>query len=635
MSRFPVCRLTLVALGLVPSTASAAKTWSAPQAYSSTREVFGSQRGAMAADGTAFAIGASDLDAANASQGSVDLGVRTPGGTLSTEKRVVGTPGASVTYTQVVVDPTTGGALAIWCEGNGLCGTNGASQAVIKAYYRPPGGAWTALADVLPATTYDQGVSSASPALAMGPDGTAYVVFTARTGQLMIAMRPSGNGNFGAPIQLYSDGSDSLERPAITVGPDGNATIVFLDYSSTGDDSLKAIHAPLPGGPVTGATTLETLPGTTRAQRPVIAADTGDRTTVAWTYTNTAGGYEVHERHLSGGGSFSPTATLDADTSQYYVDDPTVTIDTAHRVHLAWPRYAAGGSGSSFQEAVRSADGSFGAPAPIIASDRNVGALGLAPLTDGSVLALWDTNEGVFSALSQTPGAWGSPVFVAGLGLYPSLAAGPAGSALATFSTSGNPPDGAVSSMSVLTDPLGGGSTLGTPPTPGAGDPPATVPPGTTPPSTTPPATTPPAPTPKDTTAPAITKLGVSPKAFRAGTGATAVSAAVKKGGAKITIALSEAGTTVLSFTRLETGVKRGSSCKAGKPGKGRKPCTLRKAAGSLTRSLRAGSGTVVFTGRVGSRALAAGRYELRAVATDAAGNASSPKTTSFAVLGK
>jgi hypothetical protein len=73
----------------------------------------------------------------------------------------------------------------------------------------------------------------------------------------------------------------------------------------------------------------------------------------------------------------------------------------------------------------------------------------------------------------------------------------------------------------------------------------------------------------------------------------------------------------------------------AGKPGKGRKPCTLRKAAGSLTRKLSAGITTITFTGRVGSRALAAGRYELRAVATDAAGNASVAKTATLTVLAK
>jgi hypothetical protein len=52
-----------------------------------------------------------------------------------------------------------------------------------------------------------------------------------------------------------------------------------------------------------------------------------------------------------------------------------------------------------------------------------------------------------------------------------------------------------------------------------------------------------------------------------------------------------------------------------------RKPCRLLVRKGSFSRSLPADRSRVAFTGKFGKRALKRGRYVLRAIPTDAAGN--------------
>ncbi len=60
--------------------------------------------------------------------------------------------------------------------------------------------------------------------------------------------------------------------------------------------------------------------------------------------------------------------------------------------------------------------------------------------------------------------------------------------------------------------------------------------------------------------------------------------------------------------------------------------CTRIVTRGTLTRVSRLGRNSVAFSGRIGSRRLSPGRYQATLVATDAAGNRSSPRTISFTI---
>jgi hypothetical protein len=95
------------------------------------------------------------------------------------------------------------------------------------------------------------------------------------------------------------------------------------------------------------------------------------------------------------------------------------------------------------------------------------------------------------------------------------------------------------------------------------------------------------------------------------------------KAGASVSLALrlTEAATVTIRFERLVPGHWRGRRCSATARRGAR--CTIVKAAGSITRTVRAGAGTLALGSRVGGRKLAPGTYRLTITARDAAGNRS------------
>jgi hypothetical protein len=90
-----------------------------------------------------------------------------------------------------------------------------------------------------------------------------------------------------------------------------------------------------------------------------------------------------------------------------------------------------------------------------------------------------------------------------------------------------------------------------------------------------------------------------------------------KRGGTVLRFTLSAAATLKLALTREVAGHRSGARCVAGAPGRGSKAkrCTALRGAGSVTLHGRAGANAIAFTGKVGKRALAVGRYHATATA--------------------
>jgi hypothetical protein len=135
-----------------------------------------------------------------------------------------------------------------------------------------------------------------------------------------------------------------------------------------------------------------------------------------------------------------------------------------------------------------------------------------------------------------------------------------------------------------------------------------------------------------DNTRPSLTGLAVSPRRFavRRGRGRSA------RGGATIRWRLSEPATVRLRIERVRSGFRRSGSsrCRARRPASGQvRRCTRTTTVTTLGRRAPAGRTSLRFGGLVGSRPLAAGRYRVRAPATDAARNASRTRTASFIVV--
>jgi hypothetical protein len=139
-----------------------------------------------------------------------------------------------------------------------------------------------------------------------------------------------------------------------------------------------------------------------------------------------------------------------------------------------------------------------------------------------------------------------------------------------------------------------------------------------------------------------VTAASVAPSRFKVGPKRTATTARKKKpkptpAGTTFSFTLSAPGTLTTALARLAPGRVKGNRCvtPTRKLRKAR-PCTRSTAAGSLTRrNLPAGKGTLAFSGRLGSKALAAGSYRATLTAANAARVKGRSRTVSFTIVAR
>lgn len=143
---------------------------------------------------------------------------------------------------------------------------------------------------------------------------------------------------------------------------------------------------------------------------------------------------------------------------------------------------------------------------------------------------------------------------------------------------------------------------------------------------------TPPAPPPGDTTSPLLSALSLSPGRFRAAARGASI---VRRGPSAVSYRLSEPAQVRFTVQRAGEGRRVGGRCVEPKRAHRRaKGCTrYRTLSGSFTHRGAAGRNAFRFSGRLHNSKLRPGRYRLRAVAADAAGNASGPVHRPFRIL--
>jgi DNA-binding beta-propeller fold protein YncE len=130
---------------------------------------------------------------------------------------------------------------------------------------------------------------------------------------------------------------------------------------------------------------------------------------------------------------------------------------------------------------------------------------------------------------------------------------------------------------------------------------------------------------------PVLSRLSIAPASFRALTAGTSI---VARRGSRVAYTLSEPAAVRFTVQRARTGRRVGGRCAAlTRANRGAKRCerygTL---AGSFAITAKTGRNTLRFSGRLRARALAPGRYRLRAVARDAAHQASREKVARFTI---
>ncbi len=133
--------------------------------------------------------------------------------------------------------------------------------------------------------------------------------------------------------------------------------------------------------------------------------------------------------------------------------------------------------------------------------------------------------------------------------------------------------------------------------------------------------------------APAVSGVTASPSTFRLGSLLPKLTKA--RVGTTIKFKLSEPASTKVEFLQSKPGRKVGKRCKAPThANRNHKHCTRIVVAGSLGVSGHTGKNKLRFQGRLStSKRLKPGRYTVRITATDAAGNASKPRTTTITIV--
>ena len=135
-----------------------------------------------------------------------------------------------------------------------------------------------------------------------------------------------------------------------------------------------------------------------------------------------------------------------------------------------------------------------------------------------------------------------------------------------------------------------------------------------------------------DTTKPSLDSLSFSPKRFRAARSGPSTSGRIGSG---LSYKLSEAATVKFRVERAKAGRRSHGGClKPTRSNRRGKRCTryvLQR--GSFAHGGKAGQNKLRFRGRLRGRKLKAGRYRLRALALDAAGNRSRRKRARFRIV--
>lgn len=135
-----------------------------------------------------------------------------------------------------------------------------------------------------------------------------------------------------------------------------------------------------------------------------------------------------------------------------------------------------------------------------------------------------------------------------------------------------------------------------------------------------------------DTQAPLIGGFRATPSLFALARAATPVAAQVPRG-TRFRYTLSEPARVTLSLQRARPGRRADGRCVAPSPRlRQAKRCIRYSGVGTLRRSGAKGANSIRFTGRIGKRALRAGRYRALISATDAAGNRSPLRIAGFRI---
>jgi len=280
---------------------------------------------------------------------------------------------------QVAVAPD-GTATVVWSRFDG-------QNFLVQGRRVGPGGTPDAATKNLSVTGRD----AADPRVAVGPDGTATVVwkrfngFYDRVEERRIT--PAGERLPAESTNLLSaDGQDAVE-PEVASAPDGTSTVVWSRFD--GSDSIVQRRRIGPLGATQGE--VADLSGVGEsAMQPEVAVDPDGEATVVWSRFD-GGNWLIQGQRLDPAGA-PDGAVANLSASGRDAAEPQLAIDAKGAATVVWERY----DGSSFVVQARRLD-SAGVPAAVqslSASGGDAAEPQLAIAPDGTATVVWSRFDG-------------------------------------------------------------------------------------------------------------------------------------------------------------------------------------------------------------------------------------------------
>jgi hypothetical protein len=238
----------------------------------------------------------------------------------------------------------------------------------------------------------DPSQDALAPQVAVAPDGTATVTWIRSDGTnfLVQARRVDPDGTPEASTENLSQGGHDAAAPRVDVGSDGTATVVWKRFDEghylVEERRLTPAGERLPAE----ATNVLSEPGQD-AVEPAVAAGPGGTATVAWSRYDGAHSIVQARRIGAAGAPEATTSALSAEGQSAV--GPQVAVAPGGAATVVWNRFD--GSHWVIQgERLSAAGAPEGTAATLSNSTRNAAEPQLAAGPDGKVTVVWDRYDG-------------------------------------------------------------------------------------------------------------------------------------------------------------------------------------------------------------------------------------------------
>lgn len=253
--------------------------------------------------------------------------------------------------------------------------------------------------------------STDRPSLAVDSQDALHLAWTANgTGDRQVWYASYANGQWSAPFQIsHTAGYSGF--PSIAVDSQDRVHVAWYGF----DGTYYQIYYRTKDGAGWGAQIAVTAQAID-ATNPALVLDGHDDVHIVWYRINSRGtSFEVSYAFLVGGNA--TTDTLSQPTESAF--DPTIVVDSANRLYVAWTSLA--GNTSRIALTVKTASG-WSAPSPVTPNSVYASHPSLAVDGAGRLYLFFQTGNGQVDEQRQVNGTWAPPVTLSqgGQNTYPS-----------------------------------------------------------------------------------------------------------------------------------------------------------------------------------------------------------------------